>query len=543
MGTTLNHCVRFCGNVLALACGLLLAAEPTRAQSLEFRWKKEFPKNVSWYARTSAGILLVRSGNSLTALDGEKGIELWALEDARTPEKAVSSMPGPLERGLNVQEVPGMGVVLLNGIRPKGKSERRLVAFNLATGQWLWDQAPLDDLMTVVPLYQDGEIVVVSRRLQKKVYVAEAATAAAAQIPMMWAAILPFPYRFEMTRLNLATGKVEWSMEFAHTYTPGPTSVKALGDHLILYFSNRVLASVDLKTGKLLWEDGSKHIGSGGLPLSPELSEGRLIYVSGEVQAVDPGTQATEWRIDDDLGKVTGLFVHDGLAVVIGEKSIVAVDTATGAERWEKKTHGHTTNLVWNKDSDAVLYADWKGLHEVERTSGKVLLEAPLEFESSPYHLRMASAECVLAIGYHETDCVSLKTGKKLFSEGKLSAIFRGEASLDEWPMPEEGQSLQRMEAGPSGDGEWEAVRRRTMLPEVRLQKVRENLVEVDGSQDAYQTESEDGKQKKIWWIDGKTNKQMVVRPAGEKHDVSRPLGIVYGVKDRVLWAAGIKGN
>jgi hypothetical protein len=271
------------------------------------------------------------------------------------------------------------------------------------------------------------------------------------------------------------------------------------------------------------------------------MANGRLIYASKEVEAVDPVTQAVGWKIEG-LGKVTGIFVRDGVAVAIGEKMMAAVDSASGVERWRKKTHGHTTNLIWDKESDGLLYADWKGFHSVERNSGKTLLDAPLQVESQPYQLRRASAECVLTIAYHETNCVSLKTGKKLFTEGKLTALFRGEAFLDDWPMPADGQEQLRMIQAPSGEAEWESIRKGTLLTAAWLKKMEASLASPDGFMDVFQTETEDGRQK-IWWVDGGTSREMVIRPTAGQHDVSRPFGNVYAVQDKMFWAARIKEN
>ena len=524
-----------------LGVGLFLANTAV-AQRLEFNWKKEFPKNVSWYVRTSPGILLVKSGKSLTAVDGKDGKELWELADVRVGSTPFAGIPG-VERGTNVLEVPGMGVLLLNAVELPGGSERRLVALNLMTGKWLWDAAPVDELMRVIPIFKSGEAVVVSRRPQKKILAAEAAAAAASQVPFLFVsgAILPYPYRFELERLDLATGKVLWNEEYPRTFTPGTTSVTTFNDHLFVYFGNHFLGCVDLASGKVLWENGAKHLWSGTLPLPLQMANGRLIYASKNVQAINPETEAVAWTIED-LGMVTGIFVHDGLAVAIGEKEMAAVDTANGAERWRTKTHGHTTNLLWEQASDTLLYMDWKGLHRVERTSGKSLLDAKLQSDKAAYYLRMAGPEAVLAIGYTETDAYNTKSGKLLFAEAKLNALFRGEAILDSWPLPESGQELVQVAPRPSGDEEWESVRRQTLLSGAALRKIEESAFWADGSFDVYQTETEKGGQK-IWWVDEQTNRQMVIRPTAKQHDVSRPLGNVFAVDGKMLWAARIVVN
>jgi outer membrane protein assembly factor BamB len=511
------------------------------AQKLEFLWKKEFPKNVSWYVRTSAGILLIKSGRSLIALDGTDGRELWKLADARTGSTSFLDMRGALDRGLNLLEVPGMGVLLLNKMNLSGNSER-LVALNLVTGERLWDAPPVDQMMTAIPLYERGQIVLVSRRLQKKALAAEAVGSAFAVefSPIMMAA-LPHPYRLELERLDLATGNVSWNEEYPRTFTPGATSMSAFGNHLFVYFSNRFLGCVDLANGRILWEDGTKHLGSGSLPLPLQMANGRLIYGSKSVKAVDPDTGKEAWTIEK-LGKVTGIFVHDGMAVAIGEKKIAGVDTASGVERWRRKTAGHTTNLLWEKGTDTLLYADWNGLHRVERTTGKSQLDAPMKIDTPPHYLRMAGPASVVAIGYNETDCFNTETGKKLFTEAELRALFRGDAFLDNWPMPEDGQEFAQMVSAPSGTGEWESVRRQTLLSAAALHNLEQSTTEPDGLLDVYQTGTEEGPQK-IWWVDGQTNRQMVIRPAARQHDVSRLLGNVFAVDGKTMWAARIVMN
>jgi outer membrane protein assembly factor BamB len=528
--------------VFVMWCVAWFVIASASPQTLKLNWTKEFAKPVSWYVRTSPGILLVKSGSSLTAVDGKDGRQLWVLADVRLDGISVADIPGAEKRGLNVLEVPWMGVLLLNGARLPSSAERRLIALNLMTGQRLWDEPPLDEMMTVIPLYESGQIVVVSRRVQKKILVAEAAAATASEVPFLFASgVLPYPYRFELERLDLATGKIGWNTEYPRTFTPGTTYLSAFGDHLFVYFGNRFLGCVDVASGKVVWEDGAKHLWSGSVPMPLEMANGRLIYVSKEVQAIDPETEKVGWTIED-LGKVTGIFVHDGLAVAIGEKRMAAVDAASGKELWSVKTHGHTTNLLWERRSDTLVYADWKGLHRVERATGKSLLDGKLQTDTAPHYLRMAGPSSVVAIAYNETDGYDAVSGKLLFTEGKLNALFRSDVFLDEWPLPEDGQELVRMARAPFGDAEWESVHRLTLLSAAALQSLVESATDRDGTLDVYQTEPEKGPTK-IWWMDEKTNKEMVIRPTAQKHDVSRAMGNVFAVNGKVLWAARIEGN
>jgi hypothetical protein len=86
--------------VAFLGIGLLLGNNAA-AQKFEFNWKKDFSKSVFWYVRTSPGVLLVKSGKSLTALDGKDGRELWELADVRFGITPFAGIPGA-ERATDV---------------------------------------------------------------------------------------------------------------------------------------------------------------------------------------------------------------------------------------------------------------------------------------------------------------------------------------------------------------------------------------------------------------------------------------------------------
>jgi hypothetical protein len=242
----MNHRLRF--RALALLCISSCVAAPASAQSLEDRWKKEFPKAVSWYVRTSPGILLVKAGKSLTAIDGVDGRQLWELPEVEPSRLTLGDSSEEFQRGKNLLEVPGMGVLLLNRAKLPGDSDGRLIALNLMTGERLWDLPQIENLMTVVPLEDSRQIVLVSRRLQGKAYAKKAALTALAGmafIPLP----APYPFRFEFLRRDLLTGKILWKSEFPQTFDPSPQSVNVIGDHLYVYVGNRVLGCMNLVDG------------------------------------------------------------------------------------------------------------------------------------------------------------------------------------------------------------------------------------------------------------------------------------------------------
>src|SRR5271154_1928937 len=147
-------------SLLALLAPLLallsVAAMPigVRAEALDLtpKWQQTFPDSVRWYLRTSLGILLVRSGKALIALDGVDGKQLWSF-----PEIEINGWLGTSRlaaRGNNLIEIPGYSILLINRAKLNGSKDEtgELLAVDLWTGEVLWKQPALEDLATLVPL-------------------------------------------------------------------------------------------------------------------------------------------------------------------------------------------------------------------------------------------------------------------------------------------------------------------------------------------------------------------------------------------------------
>jgi hypothetical protein len=537
-------------HLLASFFVLCFFADPATPQSLHFRWKKEFPKEISWYVRTSPGILLVKAGKSVTAIDGASGQQLWELPKVEGSGLLNSDIADEFPRGKNMIEVPGMGVLLLNRVKLPGDSEGHLIALNLMTGERLWDQPEADDLLTAIPLYGTREIVLVSRRLQRKAYakrvtVLAVAAAAAGLVPPLFGAeamtfILPEPYPFRLVfqRVDAVSGKAQWNAEYPHTFNPGAQSSSVIGEQMFINFNNGVFGVVDLKNGNRSWEGHVRAFDINSLPLPGIRPGDRLIYGWKNVEAIDPATRQLSWEIGK-LGQITGISACGELVVAIGHKSIAAVDAKTGAERWRRKTYSHTTNILWDKLSDAILYADEKGLHSVERTTGKSLLDARLEGVFSPYYIRMASSEAVVTIATDQVRAYNFKTGKKLFTAGKFSSFFRSYAFLDHWPLPDDGQDLVSRTPKIPGSREWNGPQDGTPLSADLLKRLEGYPTETVGLLDAFETESETG-EREVWWIDAETNRLIELKLTGKHHDVCRPMRMVFAVDEKQMWGAAI---
>jgi len=529
--------VRFA--VLALSCVLLLSGNWSKAQSLQPVWSQRFQKEIHWYTRTSPGILLVKWGKSLSAIDGVEGKLLWTMEDLELDDVHGMLTPWP-DRGRNALEVPGMGVLLLNRVMMPGNTEGRLLALKLETGDRLWDAPELDDLTAIVPEYGTSEVVVVSLKLQRKRMAGNAAASAAVFGATKGGLILPldYPSRYEFTRLDALTGKAQWSSEFPHTFSSPIQSLLRAGDIVFLDVGHTSVGSVNLSDGKYSVREISKWSGKGDMPRPLFALDNQAFYGRDTIAAVDVGKHQVNWETDT-LGRVTGVIAENNEIIALGEHQIVALDAKTGKEHWEEKTHGHTTNIVWDKASDTLVYADGKGLHALERATGTSRLKVPWTDELRWHEIRLASPATVLLFGLEHVRGYNFKTGKQLFEEGEVKAIFRPCEFADHWPVPENGQDLGTFAAQPTQD-QWDAVRKVTLLSKNLLNRL-DACAGPD--MDAYQTEGAPGKTR-LWWVDEKDNQQVGFRLIGPHRDVSRSLGMVFGVDNKDwnrIWGAAIK--
>ena len=145
------------------AFGLALGARTAMGEKLKLKlkWSQEFAKPVDWYVRTSAGIIVAKSGKSLVGIDEINGSLLWTLSDLDLDKPGLwrGSRYSSDGRAHDVMEIPGMGILLLNRVRLPGDKEGRLMAVNLETGKRLWDRKATDELMTAIPLYATGETI------------------------------------------------------------------------------------------------------------------------------------------------------------------------------------------------------------------------------------------------------------------------------------------------------------------------------------------------------------------------------------------------
>lgn len=447
--------------------------------------------------RTAPGILLLRSGKSLNAIDAVDGNQLWSFPRIDTSRGFVDS-----PRGKNVLEVPGMGIVLMNRVELPGFTEGRLAALNLTSGEKLWDQPQLDDLVTAIPLRESHEVILISRRLQRKVLAEEVVVKAGVAAVEPFIALIPTPYpvRFEIERLEAVTGTVRWTAEYPHTVVTGVQSPQVAGQHVFVTAGDKLLGSMEVSSGKCNWDSDPKMPHTFGPPPILAGIDDLLIYGGKELQAIDENTGKVIWETRS-LGRITGISVRDGVVFAIGHKGIASLDPKHGTENWRVITSGYTTNLLWDQSSGRLVYADEKGIHSVEGATGKPAMAGPFKDDFHAHEIHWGSPETVVLIGLEEVRVYSLKSGKKVFAEGQLAALFRAYPFPAHWPQPEDGQDLVGdVFDGPSAAA-WQASREGTLLAPEVISRFAEYPAKADGLKDAYETQTTKGYVRSGRWM------------------------------------------
>lgn len=503
-----------------------------QAQSLEFRWQQSFPKSVSWYVRTSPGILLVHSGNSLIALEGLDGHELWSIPEIHFP-LAPYPRDNPISVWRNLVEVPGKGVLLLNNVRLNGEKDAHLIGVNLATGEKLWQQPPLEHLLgSALPIPGTSEALLVAYHFDRLL--------AAGQAAASGGYLNLGPFRFVLQRMDLATGKVRWNAEYPYVFNWGANNIQIFGNAAILNYSNSVVGAVDLSNGKPSWKDGLSLFGGSPRDLPPVYSQGHVIYALKELLAVDPVDDKAAWVVDD-LGKITGIIAHNQSLYALGSRSLASLDPKTGNSLWRKSTRPDSTNLLFDSATNSLIFADYKSLTRVDAATGKSLLDVRLRDAcEDPKYIRPAGSEAVVAFG-KDTVCVfSLSNGKLLYTGAKPIGFFRSYSFVNIFALtPSEPELIYRAPQVATIEA-WNAAKQGSFLPASYLDRLKDFPQADDGSADAYELSAGPGSAS-IWWIDPQTQQLVVIHPTGKDHDVARFLGLVFAVSGNNLWAATIK--
>ncbi len=421
-----------CVTLALVTC--VLCATPVFAQDQwpATVWEKQFPKPIDWYARTSSGVLLVRSGKSLTALDAVDGHQLWELQNLELGGGA-----DPKNRGANILEIPGIPVLLLNRAKQDGAAGGELLGVDLWTGRILWHQPELGDLLQLLPLYDSGKVLVIwkSADTVKNALITTATTAAdiAADyaVPGLGLAVgaalggQNYHYHLGLRLLNPLDGSADWSTEFPRSFTPGFTIFRPINGKVLLYgyqLSGELLVGkVDLQTGQRAWDQPERDVLH--LRFIPNIIAGgsRLFVSSSDITAIDENSGAVVWKTPK-LGQLSDIKLENGSVLVAGEKGAFALDEATGSVRWHFDPKIKVSIASIFPGEHAIALCGRSELQVVDSISGKLLRERRVHLAHDPIAGMRIGMTLLLTVGPSETSIFDISTAKQVWSEESVGS-------------------------------------------------------------------------------------------------------------------------
>jgi len=527
---------------------LSFAAMPigVRAGGLDLtpKWQQTFPDSVRWYLRTSLGILLVRSGKALIALDGVDGKQLWSF-----PEIEINGWLGTSRlaaRGNNLFEIPGYSILLINRAKLNGSKDEtgELLAVDLWTGEVLWKQAALEDLATLVPLYDSGRILLVTRKLASERVVFDSLPYVQPAVFLALADASP-PFHPEMYLMDISTGRMDWKSEYPRALGPLFFDVRELYGHLFLHEANgkgsTILGSIDLQTGNRSWESaGSPNFSLGAMPMLQAVND-HVIMGSNGVAAFDPASGIPAWNATE-IGHVAGLITDGDTVLGSGSKGAFALDAKTGGVRWRTRGWGYVTNPVLYKESHILAFCDVTDVIVLDTSSAKILRKVPLGLREKPEWVSRVGKKYLLAFTGEDTGVYDVESGKKIAFEAETKGTFPGASFLMRQYMPSVGAAAPPVDIRRDLQQAWPSILERAKKSEngqktlERLQLFLNSAADGPDSSDSTVYGTDVGNWT-LWRVNPQTGHTEAIEFEGSQPDASLNLGLAYFVSGKTLEA------
>lgn len=165
--------------------------------------------------------------------------------------------------------------------------------------------------------------------------------------------------RGRLVAIDAESGQQRWTFR-AKPATQVFSSVAVVGDAVYIGTDRNRVFAVDRETGRRRWKLKT----NGAVWTAPLVRDGVLYFASltGAFYAANAETGAVRWRVETGERSTWPPLAAAGLVVFPGEDSLIAVDPATGAERWRLHRdywHGPSSDgtLVYAGNADGRLYA------------------------------------------------------------------------------------------------------------------------------------------------------------------------------------------
>lgn len=378
--------------VLLLCLLCFFAAISNAAQTV---WQASLDSKIQFYQTTDFGVMLAGTENSLLAIDGQTGENLWRKRMRGLDETSITP-------------VPATDLILISS--DEG-DKSRVEAVDLFSGETIWrsDKVKGDVLQLAVEPAQDLLAVVLVKKARGKIGE-------------------EFKRTPNIHVFRLSSGDELWKKELESDVQMMPANFiedaevaytldnyrppLILDGRLYLFYEGAT--SYDALTGK----EGERErfgINEGGLALTeadPVFDE-KYLYTSGrgKIRAINRRTFKVEWEAKD-LGvtpeiavvgnvlyvRTGGQFtrIKDGETEEKGSFGVSAIDTTNGKTLWRYKgADKGLTNFVF-ADAGRILVADKDDLITIDARTGKKVAEIEHDVERAQFVLINESGAAVV---------------------------------------------------------------------------------------------------------------------------------------------------
>lgn len=421
---------------------MMLAVATARTAAPE--WTCSIPAAAKWHTVTSLGFLLVGTDGALLCVDPDTGAVMWKRDDldhtgpfsvrevAGTPYMLVNRNAGAMATTSKVEccdvlegktiwsqdiqghtagffPVPDKNLaVLFLSQRQDAVHGLQVAAFNLDTGEKLWQSAYADNRSVILHVADDSGKILLKYDLGGN------------QEPVLDGDSLLVPFA-GVQCIDLKTGAQKWTVAFdpAHKTFKKAYAPLLLKDDTIYAAGRGEVYAVNKADGTVKWK--SKKIGSG--IISEVQVVGDTVYVRIGGNFYD--TAAKQWKLDAPL-------------------MVLALDKATGNQLWDfRNLRDGITNIKPLPELKTLMICDARnliGLDTDSRGKAQEKFRVPLKFTRSLGGAEVAAKAVrgltggllglTKAIGSTVSDKERLDIPVAIFDQAGNKLIIRGKQHL-----------------------------------------------------------------------------------------------------------------
>jgi hypothetical protein len=228
------------------------------------------------------------------------------------------------------------------------------------------------------------------------------------------------------------------------------------------------------------------------------------------------------------------MIVNQGLILGSGDRGAFAVDSSNGTVRWKVSANGKSTNPIYSKEENALIFCDRADFIKVDASTGKVILRVPHALASDPKYFLLLGSHFVVAGGNGNAVVINVSTGELAarFPEPDPELRFSPLEFLLSQPPTDFIEKLMDDKTEPPVDPAKATV---TDVAFGQLKALINHKSMLFGKSDLVDTD--------YWLVNGDTGAVRQFRLAGTQAQVDPSFRLIYLILDDRLRAAELPAN